>query len=201
MSKVSFIVADPFFLVRKGISSLINDMPNATVVRETDTSNRIVELVSHYSAMVLVINVKLLKEIPSNDLNKLTNRRKNFFIIGLNNFEDELLDGFQGIVYQVISLNEPKASLIKKIRMVLAQIESMNENTSSNSELSEREIEILKDVALGLSNKEIGEKNFISPHTVITHRKNITRKLGIKTVSGLTIYAILNKYIGMDEVS
>ncbi|MFO8022771.1 MAG: LuxR C-terminal-related transcriptional regulator, partial [Perlabentimonas sp.] len=71
---------------------------------------------------------------------------------------------------------------------------------SISSELSEREMEILKDVALGMSNKEIAEKNYISPHTVITHRKNITRKLGIKTVSGLTIYAIINKLIGMDEV-
>jgi DNA-binding CsgD family transcriptional regulator len=65
----------------------------------------------------------------------------------------------------------------------------------SESQLSEREIEILKLIALGYTNKEIGDKLFISIHTVITHRKNITSKLGIKTIAGLTVYAILNKII------
>jgi DNA-binding NarL/FixJ family response regulator len=96
-------------------------------------------------------------------------------------------------------LSESKSSVLKKIKDILNQTDP-SDSTTDNQELSEREIEILKDVALGLSNKEIAEKNFISPHTVITHRKNITRKLGIKTVSGLTIYAILNKIIGMEAL-
>ncbi|MDD4085903.1 MAG: helix-turn-helix transcriptional regulator, partial [Bacteroidales bacterium] len=63
-----------------------------------------------------------------------------------------------------------------------------------------REISILKLVALGNTNNEIADKLFISAHTVMTHRKNITRKLGIKTVSGLTVYAILNQLIKLEEV-
>jgi DNA-binding NarL/FixJ family response regulator len=195
------MVAEPFFLIRKGISSLINEMPNATVVRETETSNRLTELVTHYSALALVVNVDLLKELSASELKKLTSRKKQLFIIGLtSSLEDENLEN-KVVFSQIISLSEQKTSIVKKLRIVLSQIDAMSENPSSSSELSEREIEILKDVALGLSNKEIAEKNFISPHTVITHRKNITRKLGIKTVSGLTIYAILNKYIGMDELN
>lgn len=201
MSKVTFIVAEPFFLIRKGISSLINEMPNATVVREMETSNRLAELVTHYSALALVVNVDLLKELSASELKKLTSRKKQLFIIGLtSSLEDENLEN-KVVFSQIISLSEQKTSIVKKLRIILSQIDAMSENPSSSSELSEREIEILKDVALGLSNKEIAEKNFISPHTVITHRKNITRKLGIKTVSGLTIYAILNKYIGMDELN
>ncbi len=61
--------------------------------------------------------------------------------------------------------------------------------------LSGREIEVLKSVALGFSNKEIADKLFISINTVITHRKNITEKLGIKTIAGLTVYAMMNNYI------
>ncbi|PKP38901.1 MAG: hypothetical protein CVT98_04290 [Bacteroidetes bacterium HGW-Bacteroidetes-15] len=201
MSKATFIVADPFYLVRKGIVSLINEMPNATVVREVETSHRLSELVTHYSALVLVVNVNLLSELSGAELKKLTNRKKDLLIIGLKGSVEEEIEGCIGLFYQVISMDEAKASIVKKLRLVLSRIDSMSENPSSNSELSEREIEILKDVALGLSNKEIAEKNFISPHTVITHRKNITRKLGIKTVSGLTIYAILNKIIGMDELN
>ena len=62
-------------------------------------------------------------------------------------------------------------------------------------ELSDREKEILVSVANGLLNKEIADKYNISIHTVISHRKNITRKTGIKTVAGLTVYALLNNLI------
>lgn len=61
--------------------------------------------------------------------------------------------------------------------------------------LSNRELDVLKLVALGYANKEIAEKLFISTHTVMSHRKNITEKLGIKSISGLTVYAIINNYI------
>lgn len=65
----------------------------------------------------------------------------------------------------------------------------------SGNHLSQRETEILKMVANGFSNKEIADQSFISIHTVITHRKNITSKLGIKSISGLTLYAALNDLI------
>jgi regulator of cell morphogenesis and NO signaling len=62
-------------------------------------------------------------------------------------------------------------------------------------ELSDREKEILVSVAKGMLNKEIADQYNISIHTVISHRKNITRKTGIKTVAGLTVYALLNNLI------
>ena len=55
-------------------------------------------------------------------------------------------------------------------------------------------------MAKGLQNKEIADKHNISINTVITHRKNITRKTGIKTVPGLTVYAILNNLIDISEI-
>ncbi|RLD72360.1 MAG: DNA-binding response regulator, partial [Bacteroidetes bacterium] len=67
--------------------------------------------------------------------------------------------------------------------------------------LSERETTVLKHVTQGMTNQEIAEKLFLSVHTVTTHRKNITKKLGIKTVSGLTVYALLNKVIDMREIN
>lgn len=63
------------------------------------------------------------------------------------------------------------------------------------SELTDREIEVLKLLAMGNSNKEIAAKLFISTHTVISHRKNISEKLSIRSASGLTVYAVLNNYI------
>lgn len=66
--------------------------------------------------------------------------------------------------------------------------------------LSVREIEVLVLIAKGLINKEIADRLNISLTTVITHRKNITEKLGIKSVSGLTIYAVMNGYIEVDRI-
>ncbi len=68
------------------------------------------------------------------------------------------------------------------------------------AELSDREKEILVSVAHGMINKEIADKHHISVNTVISHRKNITRKTGIKTVAGLTVYAILNNLIDIKSI-
>ena len=62
------------------------------------------------------------------------------------------------------------------------------------------DIEVLVLITKGLINKEIADKLNISLTTVITHRKNITEKLGIKSVSGLTIYAVMNGYIEADRI-
>ena len=67
-------------------------------------------------------------------------------------------------------------------------------------ELSVREIEVLILITKGLINKEIADKLNISLTTVISHRKNITEKLGIKSVSGLTVYAVMNGYIEADRI-
>lgn len=67
-------------------------------------------------------------------------------------------------------------------------------------ELSGREIEVLVLITKGLINKEIADKLNISLTTVISHRKNITEKLGIKSVSGLTVYAVMNGYIEADRI-
>ena len=67
-------------------------------------------------------------------------------------------------------------------------------------ELSAREIEVLKLITKGFINKEIAERLNIGLTTVISHRKNITEKLGIKSVAGLTIYAVMNGYIEADSI-
>ena len=67
-------------------------------------------------------------------------------------------------------------------------------------DLSAREIEFLKLITKGLINKEIADRLGISLTTVISHRKNITEKLGIKSVSGLTIYAVMNGYVEADSI-
>ncbi len=70
---------------------------------------------------------------------------------------------------------------------------------SDNGEtLSEREKDVVVGVVRGLTNKEIADKLFIAPNTVITHRRNIARKLQIHSIAGLTIYAIVNKLVELE---
>ena len=82
----------------------------------------------------------------------------------------------------------------------LKNLAKIEEEESEQDVLSQREKEIVVCVVKGLTNKEIAEKLFLSIHTVITHRKNISKKLQIHSVSGLTIYAIVNKLIELSEV-
>ena len=69
-----------------------------------------------------------------------------------------------------------------------------------NKILSNREIEVMSLIVQGLINKEIAEKLNISLTTVITHRKNIMDKLGMKSVSALTIYAVMHGYIDINKI-
>ena len=73
-----------------------------------------------------------------------------------------------------------------------------NSKETGKEPLSIREIDVLKLVTKGKINKEIADELCISLNTVLSHRKNITSKLGIKTVSGLTFYAMMNGYIEDD---
>lgn len=77
---------------------------------------------------------------------------------------------------------------------------NQHETNETDNQLSAREIDVLKLLVKGLSNKEVANKLFISTHTVMSHRKNISRKLAIKSVAGLTVYAILNGIIDMDDL-
>ncbi len=78
---------------------------------------------------------------------------------------------------------------------VTSKITAMIRNVNSKEEVSEREKEIIVCLVQGLSNKEVAAKLFISVNTVITHRRNIARKLQIHSLAGLTIYAIANNLI------
>ena len=76
----------------------------------------------------------------------------------------------------------------------------VEEEEEGQESLSQREKEIVICVVKGMTNKEIAEKLYLSIHTVITHRRNISRKLQIHSAAGLTIYAIVNKLVELSDV-
>ena len=97
-------------------------------------------------------------------------------------------------------VRSPKETIIEQFQDLFNN-ESSNSSIENNKDLSSREIEVLQLIVKGITNKEIADKLNISLNTVLTHRKNLTSKLGIKTVSGLTFYAIMNGLISGDEIT
>lgn len=77
--------------------------------------------------------------------------------------------------------------------------EKQDEPNTTES-LSNREREIIVCVVKGMTSKEIADQLCLSIHTVITHRRNISNKLQIRSAAGLTIYAIVNKLVDIKDV-
>ena len=100
--------------------------------------------------------------------------------------------------YRTLNTLLPDDALIAAIAGILTRV--LGKNTARNSLLSDRERAVLELLARGLINKEIADRLSISTHTVISHRKNLSAKLGIKTVSGLTVYATIHGLIRPDSV-
>lgn len=103
--------------------------------------------------------------------------------------------------YKVLSgISSLQDDIRKHILLEECALEGNVRESVEDNSLSAREKEVLVCVAKGLINKEIADQLNISIHTVITHRKNISRKTGIKTVAGLTVYALLNNLLDIHSV-
>ena len=105
---------------------------------------------------------------------------------------------------QAADLYDELISVIDDMDTISAKIKSLcnpqQDPADEKENLSQREKEIISLVVKGMTNQEIADKLFLSIHTVITHRRNIARKLEIHSATGLTIYAIVNKIVDIDEI-
>ena len=108
--------------------------------------------------------------------------------------------------FHCLNVNVPENQLVKSLLMTQQKGHSQGKNMppvakkEKKSILSPREVEVLALLAQGFINKEITDKLNISLTTVISHRKNITEKLGMRSVSALTIYAVMNGYVSIDKI-
>lgn len=122
---------------------------------------------------------------------QLTPHNKELKYIALQNYiaTSEQLRGYDAVI-----------SVSDNIAKIEDTIMNCVNSAPKDNDLSARERDVVKAIALGMSNKEIADSLFISAHTVMTHRKNITSKLKIHNSAGLTIYAIVNKLIDVGDV-
>lgn len=96
------------------------------------------------------------------------------------------------LLKKIFRITDNYEEIISGIKKLLIQ---ENPDELAVQQLTDREIEVLRLLVKGLSQKEIADILKVSIHTVISHRKNISEKTGIKSIAGLTIFAITQKYI------
>lgn len=198
MERIKFVIAEKSYLIRKGIVSIINRIDHATVVKELENLDKINSVLLKYTPDFLVLNIGLLNEI---DKFRNSDIKADLSLIGIGIDSGNLSTPEKPcILKETIRTLDDRDEIYKKLQDLIHEKVDKQLSISKQTELSEREKTILKHVAKGLTNKEIAEILFLSAHTVITHRKNITNKLGIKTISGLTVYAILNNIINIGDL-
>lgn len=190
---LSVIIGTPSYLLKKGLATTISEIFEAEIVF-IDTLDQINLYIDQNPVFCVIIDEVLLED---NEERSLFFNLKNQTLYILLTGETEEIIGKRKFD-AILNKNHPKEKITTPLEELLTP--DQPENSQNYSLLSERETDVLKLVALGFTNQGIAEKLFISKHTVISHRKNITSKLGIKTVSGLTVYAVLNNLIPKDQI-
>lgn len=174
------------------VEALLNDSPTGDYDIETYSKH-------HGQTDVLLRELKsiIIKYLPSDPLR---NNQLSACLYDIYNNEEWLTQHAEveeSIFIPAIKWLERK----KKQSDVSAKISSMISQTPGNSDaLSDREKDVVVSLVQGMSNKEIADHLCISVNTVITHRRNIARKLQIHSPAGLTIYAIVNHLIDISSV-
>ena len=184
------IMCEASEIIARGLAEIIDSMAQFDVVSRLDNPEHLSEKITASDANVLIIDPMLLGFHGKDFLAQIGKEHPNVVVIALvySCLDHSMLTPYHG----VIEINDTRSKIISKMNEF-----AKNETTKNadDVELSKRETDVLVAVAKGMMNKEIADQMNISIHTVISHRKNITRKTGIKSVSGLTVYALLNNLI------
>ena len=196
-SDKKIIIVEPSPIVSAGLASYFDDIKQVSIVSQLDRIDRMEEKLAAYNPDILIINPLLIAYDTNEHFLKICRDFSNVIPVALvTSYVDA------GILKQfkdVIEINDSKQKVVTKIFNLLSD-NKLTQDKPESVELSNRETDVLVALVKGLTNKEISDKLYISVHTVITHRKNIVRKTGIKSVSGLTVYALLNNLVDETEI-
>ena len=189
-------IIDPNTLAAMGLKQLLqNVMPIMTV----DTFGSFAELtgsqmdsyVHYFAAMNIVLENKFF----------FTERRRKTIVLTLSLDNASQLSEFHSLC-----INLPEPQLIRALLALEQHAHSNGKNLPpmprvlQQKILSDREIEVMSLIVQGYINKEIADRLNIGLATVIPHRKNIMDKLGMKSVSALTIYAVMHGYVDINTI-
>lgn len=194
---LKIVVAESSVIIRSGVSAVLRRIPNFDIHPVEVNS---AEALGHYANLhqpdIIIIN-------PALD---------GWFNLPAFKAEHPRLTGVKYIALissvtnnNVLKEYDERFSICDDLDIITAKLNSLlrndeEEKDNESDTLSQREKEIVTCVVKGMTNKAIAEKLFLSIHTVITHRRNIARKLQIHSPAGLTIYAIVNKLVELSDI-
>ena len=185
MDKIKILIISNSYILSTGLQAVLNEITEVIYLSIEFNLNTIFDNILNYTPDIIIYNEGISTELK--------------LFINNNKYINILVGTKKNKPNYINLLYDDKSTIITLVRKIIS--ENLNKKIlTKNEDLSSREITIVKLIAQGLTNQEIADKLFLSKHTVITHRKNITNKLNIKTVSGLTVYAIINNIIDIKEV-
>lgn len=211
----NLIVADIQDITRVGIKCIVGDIRDISRVYEVGDKSDLIRVLSENEDGLIILDYTLFDFESINDLQILSERYpKSDWIL----FSDELSDSFLkqmqvnnlpfSIVFKSSSLDEIDAAIrsavfgesffCKRVENHMRTLSRSLESASDHN-LTHTEKEILKEIALGRTTKEIAAERHLSFHTVITHRKNIFRKLEVNNVHEATKYAMKAGIVDVSE--
>ena len=196
--KINITIVDQSSIICEGLAAIIAQILPDAQLETVDSSIDICQFIDDNRPQIVIINpaaftynrgdkISVLRQCANKSQSKLT-------ALVYAYFDENTLQAFD----EVIFIDDSQERIKEKI-VALIKKKQENKPEAAESILSQREIDVLKLLSLGLSNKEIAENLNISTHTAISHRKNITSKLGVRSTSGLTIYAVINKLISEED--
>lgn len=190
-------IVHPDTLAAIGLKQILQDVMPIVVV---DTFRSVSELTSsnssddyyHYFAEA---------KCAEDDISFFNKHRRKTIILSASGRVTAALSSFH-----ILYTSQPEKQLIKSLLALeqTAHAEGRNlpdtQGEHSSKRLSAREVEVMSLIVKGFINKEIADRLNISLSTVITHRKNIMEKLGLKSVSALTIYAVTRGFVNINDI-
>ena len=187
-------IVDPNTLAAIGLKGVLqNVMPIMTV----DSFGTFAELEMNHPEEYVHFFVAMTIVLDNRDF-FLNYRRRT---IVLTTSVESMMDGFH-----CLCINVPEKQLIRSLLSLQQSAHAHGRNLPpmpkvlQQKVLSDREIEVMNLIVQGFVNKEIAEQLNIALSTVVTHRRNIMEKLGVKSVSALTIYAVTHGYVDISKI-
>lgn len=193
--EIKILLIEKSDIIRKGLSVLLIEKNNTPLsIEQYNGDGDLLHYIHHASPKILIASPSFFDQ-NKKQISALKEKYQLLLVGLIYAFQDpDSLSSLDALIY----INDRAEKVQATINELLKSYPTMNTH-SSNEPLSSREKEILKLLVNGNTTKQIATALHISPHTVNAHRKNIMRKLDIKTVSGLTIYAVLNNIITLKE--
>lgn len=193
---IRIAVAESSVIIRSGLTAALKRLPDLKVQPvEILSVEALQDCLRMQYPDILVVNPTFGDYFDVARFREET-ARKNIRLVALaSSFIDSALLSKYDESFSIFDDLETLADKISRLQNI-----EKKEETDSQEILSQREKEIVVCVVKGMTNKEIAESLFLSIHTVITHRRNISKKLQIHSAAGLTIYAIVNKLVELSDV-